>query len=335
MAFYDNITLEKGMYHSNKSFSQVLEELDPTSNYQGSDLSNLDAFERQLKRFDIKVKGQQSDTLSKFFQTTQSAALFPEYVKRCVIQGLTEANILHDIIATNTKIDSFDYRPITCISNDEDKKLNRIAEGAQIPTTEIKMQDRLIQLYKRGRMLLASYEALKSQRLDLFAITLKQIGAYIAKSQLEDAIEVIQHGDDNLNVAEVVGAATAGTLTYDDLINLWSKFESFEMNRLLVAPDVMVKLLNIAELKNPATGLNFQATGKLSTPLGATLYRSSCIPSGKIIALDKNFALEKVTASEVSIDSDKLIDRQLERSAITSIAGFAKIFEGASKILEV
>ena len=59
------------------------------------------------------------------------------------------------------------------------------------------------------------------------------------------------------------------------------------------------------------------------------------IQAGKVIALDKNFALEKVTASDVLVDSDKLIDRQLERSAISCIAGFAKIFEEASKVLEV
>ena len=34
MAFYDNLKLEKGMYNSgNKSFTQVLEELDCSKNY--------------------------------------------------------------------------------------------------------------------------------------------------------------------------------------------------------------------------------------------------------------------------------------------------------------
>ena len=35
MAFYDNLKLEKGMYNSgNKSFTQVLEELDCSKNYE-------------------------------------------------------------------------------------------------------------------------------------------------------------------------------------------------------------------------------------------------------------------------------------------------------------
>ena len=89
MAFYDNLKLEKGMYNSgNKSFTQVLEELDCSKNYEGTELEGLDAYQRQLKRFDIKVGGRSSDAVEKFFQTSDSAALFPEYVTRAVKQGM-------------------------------------------------------------------------------------------------------------------------------------------------------------------------------------------------------------------------------------------------------
>ena len=42
-----------------------------------------------------------------------------------------------------------------------------------------------------------------------------------------------------------------------------------------------------------------------------------------------------VKAGEVMTEYDKLIDRQLERAAITSITGFAKIFSDASRTLTV
>ena len=55
---YNDIKLEKGLYNlSGKSFTAALEELDPTSAYCGTPLEKLDAFERQLKRFNIRVKG--------------------------------------------------------------------------------------------------------------------------------------------------------------------------------------------------------------------------------------------------------------------------------------
>ena len=42
-----------------------------------------------------------------------------------------------------------------------------------------------------------------------------------------------------------------------------------------------------------------------------------------------------VRAGDVLVEYDKLIDRQLERAAITSISGFGKICSGASAVLEI
>ena len=97
----------------------------------------------------------------------------------------------------------------------------------------------------------------------------------------------------------------------------------------------MAKLLKLPEMQDSAAGLDFQGTGKLVTPMGATLLRSSAVPSNTIIGLDKHYALEMVRASDVLVEYDKLIDRQLERAAVTSISGFSKIFQEASKVLEI
>ena len=97
----------------------------------------------------------------------------------------------------------------------------------------------------------------------------------------------------------------------------------------------ILQMLKLSEFQNPLTGLNFQGTGTLSTPLGAKLLRTSAVPAGKLIGLDKNYALEHICGSEVMVEYDKLIDRQLERAAITSISGFAKLFTEASKVLVV
>lgn len=336
MAYYDNLTLEKGMYRSGgQGFTQALDELDPSGAYQGTGLQGLDAFERQLKRFNIKVGGGSSDCVEKFFQSSQTATLFPEYVRRSVALGVKDASILQDLIAANTAIDAMDYRPLASIPSEEDKSLKRVAEGAQIPSTQIRVQDHLVRLYKRGRVLVSSYEALRFERLDLFTVTLRQIGAWIARSQLNDAVKVLIEGDGNQNPAKVIPTAGADAITYDDLLGLWGEFQDYEMNRLVAAPDVMQKLLGIAEFRDPLTGLNFQGTGRLSTPMGAALYRAAGVPEGMLVALDKSCALEMVTAAEVSVEYDKLIDRQLERAAITSVAGFAKIFPDAVRVLKV
>ncbi len=337
MAFcYDNLKLDKGMYQeAGSTFTQVLERQDPSEQYKGTSLEGLDAFQRQLKRFDIKVKGANSDVVEKFFRTADSAVLFPEYIARSVRQGMEEGDILPHITAAVTRFDGMDYRSIASEAGGEEKELRQVDEGASIPATTIKVQSNLVKLRKRGRMLVASYEAVRYQKLDLFSVTLRQIGAHIARMHLQDAVDVLTNGDGNNNAADVDEVAASGTLTYSDLVDFWAKFDPYEMNALLVSGDVMVKLLKLTEFQNPLTGLNFQGTGKLTTPLGATLLRTSALPSGTAIGLDRRFALEMVQGSDVMVEYDKLIDRQLERAAITTISGFAKIFQAASRVLEV
>ena len=338
---FENLKLEKGMYgRGGKTFSQTLEELDPSENYRGTPLEGMDAFQRQLKRFDIHVKGAGSDMVEKFFHTTESSVLFPEFVSRVVRQGM-ESDILPDITATVTNFDGMDYRSIASVPTEEEKELKRVEEGASIPTTSIRTQENLVRLHKRGRMLVASYEAIRFQRLDLFSVTLRQIGAYIARMHLKDAVDVLTNGDGNDNAADryTVGTSpiggTAGTLSYDALLDFWAQFDPYTMNTLLVPNDMMLAMLKLDEFQNPLTGLNFQGTGKLSTPMGAKLLRTAAVPAGTIIGLDKNYALEHICGSEIMVEYDKLIDRQLERAAITSISGFAKPYQEASKILTV
>lgn len=330
---FDNIRLEKGLYGSGKSFTQALESIDPSENYTGTDLEGLDAYQRQLKRFDIKVSGKNSDTIEKFFKTSDSAALFPEYVSRAVAQGIAGADLVSKIIATTTVIEGMDYRTIACVPSDE--QLPKVVnEGAAIPETKITTQENLVKLHKRGRILSASYEAIRFQRLDLFTVTLRQIGAAIARAQLSDAISALM-GTDGNNAAPETVSASGSALSYSDLVDFWNRFSPYNLTTIVASPEVLSQILKMNEFRDAYTGLDFHSTGKLVTPFGAELYKDAGIGANTLIGLDKGCALEKVQAGNVITEYDKLIDRQLERAAITSIAGFSKIYADATKVLSL
>ena len=335
MAVYENIKLEKGLYTTGKSFTEALEALDPSENYIGTELEGLDAYQRQLKRFSIKVSGKGSDRVEKFFKTSDSAALFPEYISRAVRAGIDENNLLDKIVATTTNVEALDYRTITSVPSEEDKTLVLVNEGEAIPETQVKTQENLVKLHKRGRMLVASYEAIRFQRLDLFTVTLRQIGAYIAKTQLKDAVDVLMNGDGNDNAITTSTVAAEGTLAYGDLVDFWNSFDPYTLNCIIASPSMASQILKLSEMRDAAAGLNFHSTGNLVTPFGAELVKSSAVAENKLIGLDRTCALELVTAGGVITEFDKLIDRQLERAAITSIAGFAKIYTPASKALSL
>ena len=149
--------------------------------------------------------------------------------------GMDEESILPAITATVTNFEGMDYRSIASAPTEKEKELKRVEEGSIIPTTTIRTQENLVRLHKRGRMLVASYEAIRFQRLDLFSVTLRQIGAYIGRMHLQDAINVLCDGDGNNNAAKIytIGtnpiSGTKGTLTYDALLDFWSQFDPYTM----------------------------------------------------------------------------------------------------------
>ena len=123
----------------------------------------------------------------------------------------------------------------------------------------------------------------------------------------------------------------AAAPTYNDLVTLWGKLSDYNFNTILAGTTALQALLKITEFKDAQASLNIKGAGKLITPLGATLIHVPSMDAKKIIALDKNCALEMVQAGDVLTDYDKLIDRQMERAAVSAVAGFAQIYGGAAQ----
>lgn len=327
MAFYDSLKLEKGMYNS--GFTKTLELIDPSETYNGTDLAGLDAYERQLKRFNIRVKGQNSDVVESFFKTTDSAVLFPEFVKRSVLAGMESSNTLPSIVATVTNVENNDYRTIK--STTDSTAENSVSETNALPKTTIQTKTNLVTMKKRGRVIATSYEALRHKRLDLFAVTLKKIGADIAKAQLGDAVDVLVNGDETSNAAAAVTPVSTKGIAYADLVELWANLSGYELNTILANTATMQVLLALSELQDVQTLLNFRGAGQVVTPLGATLHRIDTVAENTIVGFDKNCALEMIQVGDLVVDYDKLIDKQLERAAVSATAGFAKIFADSAK----
>lgn len=327
MAFYDSLKLEKGMY--NLGFTKTLESIDPSEAYEGTDLAGLDAYERQLKRFNIKVKGQNSDIVDSFFQTTDSAVLFPEFVKRSVLMGMESSNTLHSIVATVTNVENNDYRTIK--STTDSSADSAVSETNELPKTVIQTKTNLVTMKKRGRVIATSYEALRHKRLDLFAVTLRKIGADIARAQLGDAVGILVNGDESGTAAGTVSPISSSGIAYADLVKLWANLSGYELNTILANTETMQALLALSELQDAQTILNFKGAGQVVTPLGATLHRVDAVAENTIVGFDKNCALEMVQVGDLIVDYDKLIDKQLERAIVSATAGFAKIFADSAK----
>ena len=93
------------------------------------------------------------------------------------------------------------------------------------------------------------------------------------------------------------------------------------------------QVMNLAEMKDSAAGNCFHATGKLATPMGASLIHVPTMDKKQLVAVDKNCCLEMVQAGGILTDYDKLIDRQMDRASISVVAGFAQLFPNAARVV--
>ena len=325
---YNNIKLEKDMYNvCNKSFTDVLEELDPSEQYRGTELENLDAYQRQLKRFGIKVSGPNCDNVEKFFLNPLSAVLFPEFINKKKKKGIYYYNnVLPSVIATKSTVDTLDYRTITSNMETATFSGNEVRESEYLPEIYISTNSNLISLKKHGRLITSTYEALRFQNLDVIAVLLRKMGSDIVNEQLKDAITVMQ--------TDTTPQAVS-SLSYDSLLTLWSALKPYNMNVMITRYDVAKRILALNEVKDAQAGLDFQGTGRNITPLGAKLICSPWVNANTIIGLDKNCALQMIQSGKVTLDYNKLIDKQIEKAGISVRAGFAKIFAGAIKIISL
>lgn len=316
---YNDVKLEKGLYNlSGKSFSQALESLDPSENYSGTPLENLDAFERQLKRFNIKVSGSDCDMVEKFFTTTESAVLFPEFVRRCIKKGFDDS-VLNDIVAVSTKCESNIYSG--CVMSDT-ASYSTTSQGSELPAASVTESAASLSLSKYGRMITASYEALRQQKLDVFGVMLKSIGIKLANSVLGAAVSALKTG---------ISADTASALDYSALTSLYGSFGDFNMNCVIMSPKDTATVLALAQMENASA----DEGGRIKLPFGAEIICTSKVADNTVIGIDKDFALEIVTSSDIVLETDKLISSQLDRIAVSINCGFRRITNDAVKVLNI
>lgn len=315
---YNDIKLEKGLYNlSGKSFTAALEELDPSSAYAGTELGGLDAFERQLKRFNIRVSGQGCDRVEKFFSSTASAVLFPEFVARCIRKGFDET-VLSSVCAAKTVCCESQYLGCTI---DDSTLYYPTDEGDTFPDAEIREGSAVI-LKKYGRLISASYESVRRQRLDVFGVMLRSVGVRLADAVVKKAVTEL--------LADAEGI-TADSLTYADLAALYGEFDCFALTTVLASPLNASQIAAMEQLRDARA----DSSGSMMLPFGAELIKSGAVPADKIIGLDRDFALEFITSTDLVMETDKLIDRQLDKITVSITCGFRKITPDAVKVLTI
>jgi len=283
----------------------------------------MTAFEKQLAAHDIKAFGMNTDPLSKFFATQSGAALFPIYVANQVHAGLLLSSLVPEFAASTVRITGTIYQKIYLSDTEADRQLREVAEGDEFPETKIVVSDQTIRVKKFGRYLSASYEALANQKLDVVGLMLQRIGLQIGIDDTDDMIQTLINGDGNSNTPGTTYlTATSGTIAVADVIGWASALPTpYKLDKFVGKKALLQEYWNtLAGMNNPSDQFGF---------IGIQLPRSfewdrNVYGSGVtdlFVGVDSRYAFQLVTTGEVMTETERLIRKQLQGTAISYRSG--------------
>lgn len=338
------------------TLSSYLESLDPTQ--EGS---NLDAFERLMKEAGILTKSipEKNIFASKveaFYRTNEIKTLFPEYVGRTLVQAMTQYPVFKYLIAARTMIDSNVYKAgyldLDDANNKKATQMKRVTEAAELPVAKLKLGESAINIYKYGRAIEASYEALRRMTLDVFNIHLQEIGVQAADNKIAEILSVIKDGDGNNNPATSYKASDLDSsystaLTRTAWIKFLLKFYPRACNTVVSNEDGLLQILEVLYPAGDvaskmdallANGLNVAVTLPQNLVTNVTLLYSPHAEKigGKnaLYGLNRESAIEEIVELGSTInEADKFIKNQTQLLTVSENSGFRKILKKSSAIM--
>jgi len=277
-------------------------------------------------------------TVERFFQSDPNAKwLFPDIVRESVVAGLKRKPAYPELIIRDEKINGNTYDVPFVTEDADEEELRTVAEGSAIPESQINYGDRIVKLDKKGRGIIASYEAIRRMSVDTLRVHLARMGERLGRNLDARLADVLINCDSSsgTTAAVEVNTANAGTWTYADIVSGFVTLalgHYFSPTHMIANAALSETILNLDEFKD--SGLfDFAKTGNLPTPLGVKLVPMADQPDDRLTILDAGYAVAKLTEQDLLVESDKLINQQWDRTYVTVITDFAIIYDRARVVV--
>lgn len=261
---------------------------------------------------------------------------------------------LSAIIARSEGITGQDYRSLYIVDDlgTDAYRLKRVMEGARIPATTLVSGEHTLQIHKFGRLLRATYEQLRRQRLDRIAFIISRMALQSEVDKVAIVLDTVVNGDGNANTSSVVlnqtaldPGSAAGTLTLKAWLAFKMSFTNAYMLDVVLAqqPSLMQLLLlpvntvngiplvmlpqgDLGTMRNIGNRFNGQiGYGELSDA-----------PALKLVGWDSTQTVEEVfeIGGQVS-EVERFIENQTQSLSMTEVVGYGILDANGSKTLNI
>lgn len=292
----------------------------------------------KIAMFDAGISGK--SIINDFTTSGASEWLLPAFIDTRLRETVAGNSMLSYVSTMTSGIDGLTVLGATLdlvndVKNKDAAKMKRVAEGADLPLAKFGLSESSIRLYKRGRAVEATYEALKYLRVDLFAKAIDSIANDVADQQMGDAISVIVAGDGNDNaITTLATTATADLIVVDDLLNAIIAFQTKAkkpITTLLADIEFFKQLYKMTYKTDEVSGaeMRFMINTPQYSAQEVNLIFDERVPliGGKkaVLMLNKDDALVKYLSNGSEIrELSKNIRNQTQLGTISETANFGK-----------
>lgn len=263
----------------------------------------------------------------------------PEVFTDPVMRGAVQSTFYPDLVIREENVAA--PQVIVPQINLADARLKESGEAATIEEGSISYGTKTVKLRKKARAIKITYEAIQFSTLSLAQLFFEDVGRILGHSLNGMAVESIVNGDqDDLSEkAAVIGVEdpTKG-IQWFDIARVAIQFGLLGRNPLQIIANATTALnyLNMPEVKNkqfPGAALLATMLKSLMT-MPESLYVSTKVPANQIVLQDPSVSLVQLTAMPLMVETERIIMKQIQGTAVSIITGFAKLQRNASIVVD-
>lgn len=296
--------------------------------------SPLDAFQRQMFLAGVKISGRRSMKMGAMFDV--ALALTPEFINREIKQGMAmTGQNPNDLIAFETIEEGNSYEPLYITKPSvKGKSPAKTSAGVLMPTLEILYREKVIKMKPYGRNINVDYDVLRLMSSVEFRQILWFLGLNIMEDELGDIYDIAIDGDAAVDAPDpIVAGNTFANLTYKNLLDLQFGFtRPFRISDIMMNNTQLPTLLNLSEFKDP-NAFKYQVDGNMITPLGWGSFRYDGGATNRLVSVDRRFFAKKGSSGGMLVEAGLIIERRMEKMAVSQKSGFSIVAEDAVKIM--
>jgi hypothetical protein len=288
-------------------------------------------------------------TVHKMLSTTDlNKYLFPEVFRDAIRIGLEYTPFFSQLVIGDERIEStgltMPAMDFTATSTADEVRLRDTNEGASITIGKIvTWQDKQVTVKKKARGLQQTYESIMFTPINLATVYFEELGTRLGADLDAELVNIAINGDqaDGSQSSPVIGAAVAGTLAYTDISRAWMRFRKMGRTStvMLTSEADALTILDMpafqrTQIPNGVTpsGVTLNVSRPLPTSQDILIHDS--VPTGKIIFIDTARAFVQLTAMPLLIETERMVQRQLQGEYVSIMTGFANVFKDGRLILD-